>query len=125
MKRYWYLLLYLISPTAYAQARSAGGADSAFDALQTRGKRAMGVDQYTSSHQFDALPDGGRIELQRDVSDSAGVAQIRTHLQEITRAFKAGDFSTPAFVHLQSVPGTDVMARKRDLITYTYQELPR
>lgn len=99
--------------------------DTGFAAMQERGKRAMGVDQYTSRHQFDALPDGGRIELQRAVDDSAGVAQIRRHLQEIAQAFQAGDFSTPAFVHMQSVPGTAVMAAKRAAITYTYRPLPR
>jgi hypothetical protein len=99
--------------------------DSAFAAMQQRGKSAMGVDQYTSTHHFEALPDGGRIELQRDVDDSAGVAQIRTHLQEIAKAFGAGDFNTPAFVHMQDVPGTKVMAAKRTAITYTFRELPR
>jgi hypothetical protein len=98
---------------------------SAFAALQKRGMQAMGVDQYTSTHQFDALPDGGRIELQRDVDDTAGVAQIQRHLREITKAFAAGDFSTPAFVHMQDVPGTKVMAAKRGVISYTYRDLPR
>ena len=83
------------------------------------------MDQYTSTHLFDALPEGGRIELQRNVDDPAGVAQIRQHLQEIARAFQSGDFTTPAFVHMQSVPGTEVMAAKRDAISYEYRELPR
>lgn len=99
--------------------------DSAFDAMQMRGAKAMGVDQYTSTHKFDALPDGGRIELQRDVDDSAGVAQIRAHLHEIASAFKSGDFSTPALVHLRQVPGTEVMAARRAAISYTYRELSR
>lgn len=99
--------------------------DTAFAALQRRGAVAMGVDQYTSTHRFDSLPDGGRIELQRDGDDPEGVAQIRRHLQEIARAFAAGDFSTPAFVHMRDVPGTAVMAAKRGAITYTYRDLPR
>jgi hypothetical protein len=85
----------------------------------------MGVDQYTSVHQFDALPGGGRIELQRGSDDPEGIAQIRQHLQHITRAFQEGDFSTPAFVHMRDVPGTRVMAEKRSVITYSYADLPR
>lgn len=85
----------------------------------------MGVDQTTSTHRFDALPDGGRIELQRDTDDSLGIAQIRAHLHLIQHAFQAGDFSTPQFVHMQTMPGTAVMARKRDVIAYTYRDLPR
>ena len=90
--------------------------DTGFAALQQRGKQAMGVDQYTSTHHFDPQPDGGRIELQRDVADAAGVAQIRQHLQEIARAFAKGDFSIPGFVHMQEVPGTKLMAAKQTAI---------
>lgn len=112
--------------TAMGRAGHAGGKpDTGFAAMQIRGGKAMGVDQYTSTHKFDALPDGGRIELQRDVDDSAGVAQIRAHLQEIAKAFKSGDFNTPAFVHMHAVPGTEVMTAKRDVISYTYRDLPR
>ena len=85
----------------------------------------MGVDQYTSTHHFDALPEGGRISLERDVDDSAGVQQIRAHIREIARAFKAGDFSTPATVHLKEVPGAKIMAERRSLITYEPRDLPR
>jgi hypothetical protein len=85
----------------------------------------MGVDQSTSAHVFDALPDGGRIELQRGVDDSAGIAQIRRHLHRIATAFAAGDFSTPGFVHTASVPGTAVMAARRQHITYAERDLPR
>lgn len=99
--------------------------DTSFAAMQRRGARAMGVDQYTSTHRFDSLADGGRIELQRDVADSAGVEQIRRHLRAIAAAFASGDFGTPAFVHLRQVPGTETMAAKRASITYAYHDLPR
>lgn len=99
--------------------------DSAFAALQARGHQAMGVDQYTSTHRFDALPDGGRIELQRDTDDAEGVATIRAHLRSIADAFSRGEFGTPAFVHGQAVPGTEVMAARRAAIRYEYRDLPR
>lgn len=107
--------------------QKASAADSAFIALQKRGAdaQAMGVDQYTSRHLFDALPDGGRIELQRANDDSAEVTTIRRHLREIATAFAAGDFKTPGFVHAQEVPGTAVMAAKRGAITYVMRSLPR
>jgi len=99
--------------------------DGDFAALQARGEAGMGVDQYASTHIFDALADGGRIEYQHNTDDAAGVATIRSHLQEIRGAFEAGDFSTPAFVHAREVPGTDVMAQRREHIEYRYQDLPR
>jgi hypothetical protein len=104
---------------------AANASDTSFASMQERGKMAMGVDQTTSTHTFDALPHGGRIELLRDVDDSLGIAQIRAHLRLIEHAFQAGDFSTPQFVHMQEMPGTATMARKRDVIAYSYRELPR
>ncbi len=98
--------------------------DSAFAAVQARGKIAMGVDQYTSQHRFDALADGGRIELQRDPADTAGVRTIREHLQGIARAFAAGNFDTPGFVHDREVPGVRVMTARRDRIRYEFRPLP-
>ncbi len=130
------LLLAALPAAAWAQAAAARGgdtagarraADSAFAAVQARGAdaRAMGVDQYTSVHRFDALADGGRIELRRAGDDSAGVATIRAHLRQVAAAFAAGDFRTPAFVHARTVPGTAVLAAKRGAVRYAYRDLPR
>jgi hypothetical protein len=111
------------APATGAQ-ESARLPDSAFAALQHRGAMAMGVDQYTSSHVFEDLPDGGRIVLRRNVTDAAGAAEIRSHMRHIAGAFAAGDFRLPGFVHDRAVPGTDVMARKRASITYAADTLP-
>jgi hypothetical protein len=99
-------------------------ADSAFGLIQARGHAAMGVDQYTSFHRFEPLPDGGRISLQRDPGDSAGVAQIRAHMSRIAAAFGRGDFALPGFVHDRNVPGTAVMAAQRSRISYVADTLP-
>lgn len=114
--------------TEQAAAPADSRTDSAYAAMQERGAspEAMGVDQYTSAHQFEPLPDGGRIELQREVEDSAGVQQIRTHLTHIAAAFAQGDFRIPAFVHDRTeVPGTEVMRARREFIAYEFQPLPR
>jgi hypothetical protein len=105
--------------------RAAAARDTTFAAVQARGQVAMGVDQYTSTHVFESLPDGGRIVLQRDTADSAGTATIRTHLQHIARAFAAGDFRLPGMVHAQTVPGTAAMTARRQLIRYSMDTLPR
>ncbi len=116
-------------PSLHAQ--HMGGAippaatDSGFAAMQARGAAGMGVDQYTSTHTFESRPDGGRITLRRDVDDSAGVAQIRSHLAGIAASFSAGDFTTPAFVHSGAVPGSDVMAAKSAMIRYSTAPIPR
>lgn len=110
--------------TEHARKDSAARSDSAFAALQRRGAGAMGVDQYASSHTFDALADGGSITYVADVSDTAAVAQIRHHLREIATAFAAGDFTTPMAVHAREVPGTAVMKSRRDRIRYAVTDRP-
>jgi quercetin dioxygenase-like cupin family protein len=99
--------------------------DTAFTSMQARGQMAMGVDQYTSSHVFEDLPDGGRIVLQRDHEDPAGAAAIRAHMDSIAVHFAAGDFSVPGFVHGETVPGTAVMAARKARIRYAVETLPR
>ena len=115
----WMLLVIAAAPLS-AQAR-----DTSYARMQDRGKMAMGVDQHSSRHVFDDLPDGGRIELQADSADSTAIAAIRAHLSTVASAFQAGNFSTPEFVHSGTVPGTDVMAAKRSAIAYTFARLPR
>ena len=105
--------------------RPAPDGEVGFAGVQARGASAMGVDQFTSSHVFEPLPDGGRIVLQRDAADSAGAAVIRAHLARIAAAFAAGDFRLPGFVHAREVPGTAAMAARRGAIAYTAAPLPR
>ena len=99
--------------------------DPDFAEMQGRGQTAMGVDQYLSTHQFEALADGGRIELQRNEVDPRDVATIRSHLKEVMSKMRRGDFSTSEFVHGQEPAGARVMSARRDFIQYTYADLPR
>ncbi len=86
----------------------------------------MGVDQYTSQHVFEDLPDGGRIVLQRDdAADTAAIRTIRAHMRDVATDFRDGDFSKPFQVHAMEVPGTKVMSDRRGSITYTAEDVPR
>jgi hypothetical protein len=105
--------------------RGPAAGDSGFAGVQRRGAVVMGVNQYTSRHVFEPLPDGGRIELQRGTDDSAGAAQIRRHMALIARQFAVGDFRLPGIVHDREVPGTRVMAARRAAISYAVESLPR
>jgi hypothetical protein len=88
--------------------------DSAFVAMEALG-----------AHRFEDLADGGRIQLTRDPTDSAGIRNVRTHLAEIARAFAAGDFTTPGVVHAgKQVPGAATMTARREHIDYRFRALP-
>ncbi|HXW96364.1 MAG TPA: hypothetical protein VEI47_02180 [Gemmatimonadales bacterium] len=116
MKYHWPLLVLAAWATpTLAQSTS----DSGFAGVQSRGAKVMGVDQYTSHHVFEDLPDGGRIVLLRnDLADSVGAAAIQSHLREVAGNFARGDFSAPFLVHARQVPGTEAMARLREAIHY-------
>ena len=116
--------LTIVGTVSLAVAPSLHTQDSAFHAMQQRGRVAMGVDQYTSFHRFEPAADGGRVVLVRDSTDAAGVHAIREHLKGIARAFSAGDFQTPGFVHAQTVPGTRVMTARKGAIRYVFHPLP-
>ncbi|HEY3221793.1 MAG TPA: hypothetical protein VGJ80_13765 [Gemmatimonadales bacterium] len=94
--------------------------------MQSRGAQVMGVDQYTSAHVFEDLPDGGRVVLERDdPANTVAIATIRAHMRDIQAAFRAGDFTKPFQVHAQAVPGTAVMRERRAAISYEAIERPR
>jgi hypothetical protein len=120
------LLIALLAAGCRRAPASRSGGDSAFAATQERGRAVMGVDQYTSGHVFEDLPDGGRIILDRDdPSDTAAIATIRRHMDTIAAEFRRGEFTKPFQVHDQVVPGTAVMTARRDAIDYNVAERPR
>lgn len=115
-------------PDTIAAMHAAPGAtsDSAFAGVQSRGAGVMGVNQYTSQHVFETLPDGGRIILERpSEGDTADIRTIRAHMHEIAAAFARGDFSAPGLVHAQQVPGTKVMAARAEALRYEAVDRPR
>jgi hypothetical protein len=123
MMRTGYILLVTSAFACAGDPAPDTSADTAFAGVQARGHEAMGVDQYTSAHRFEPLPDGGRIELQRDTADRAGVETIRAHMRDIAARFSQGDFTIPGFVHAREVPGTRVMAERKSQISYEAREL--
>jgi hypothetical protein len=129
MHRHRFVGLGALLAVAVASTSACAGSDAltggapetkagALAALQARGGQA-------TTHLFDALADGARIERQRDVDDPAAVDKIRHHLRKIAEAFASGNFSLPAFAHMREIPGMAVMAAKKDRIEYVYRDLPR
>ena len=114
------------SQAAWAQTTShlPEPSDSGYAPMQAGHQRIIGAHRYASMHYFQVLPDGGRILLQGDSTDSIGTARIRTHMRQVAKAFAAGDFSVPGFVHNGEAPGAAVMAAKRQVITYDVRKLP-
>ena len=92
--------------------------------LKERGKHAMGFDQDATTHHFIITATGGRIEVTaKSAGDTKSAGEIRSHLTHIGQMFSAGDFSAPALVHDQKVPGVAGMKAAGNALTYTYEEM--
>lgn len=96
------------------------------DGLNERGDHAMGFGHEKTTHHFRLAVDGGAIEVTaNDPEDAASVEQIRGHLSHIAKLFKAGDFDKPMFTHGETPPGVPVMARMKEELAYTFEQIER
>lgn len=89
-----------------------------------RGDIAMEFNQSKISHQFVITPTGGQIKISAlDNNDNQTIAQIKDHVRNIQKEFSEGNFNRSSFIHATTVPGTEVMTDKRDLIDYSIIEM--
>jgi hypothetical protein len=94
------------------------------EAMLERGNIAMGFDQNKIMHHFMATSTGGRIMIDAlNNSDSETISQIKGHVVDIQYEFSQGNFTKPFFIHDEQVPGTDIMAEKKDMIRYNIEQL--
>lgn len=116
-------LIFLLSYPANSFAQEKPQPDAA---MNHRGEHVMGFSQEKTTHHFFLAKDGGTIQVQvNDASDTAIRDHVRLHLQQITKAFAAGDFEDPMEVHDQVPPGVPAMQRLKEKIHYHYQSIAR
>src|SRR6202030_1704327 len=93
-------------------------------AMNSRGDHVMGFDQNKTTHHFTLTKTGGVIQVQaNDSSDTASRDHIRMHLQHISKAFAAGDFTDPHEVHAEVRPGVPLMKDRKDKISYRFESI--
>lgn len=96
---------------------------SAEDLVQ-RGDRVMGFAEAKTTHHFLIRKNGGAIEVTADdPGDSASVALIRSHLQDIAGQFRRGNFDLPREIHAQEPAGAATMSRLATKISYRFSEI--
>ena len=95
-------------------------------AADRRAASVMGFDQERTTHHFLLFNDGGAIDVSvRDARDMKNREAIRLHLPQIAMMFGSGNFEAPMLVHdSANVPGTKVMAARKEAIRYQYAETP-
>jgi len=93
-------------------------------AMLERSNVAMGFNQSKIQHHFMAAQTGGQIMiLSLNISDIETINEIRAHIQNIQYEFSQGNFTKPFYIHVQVVPGTDVMTAKKNLIQYSIKDV--
>lgn len=107
---------------AHGDQTSAQPDHSKHEQMNKRGDQGMGFAQEKITHHFLLRKDGGAIQVTANsADDKTSKEEIQMHLHHITQAFKSGDFNIPMFVHDQTPPGVDVMAKLKDQIHYKYE----
>ena len=101
--------------------REDGGRE---DTVARLSQDIMPFDLDTTTHVFDPTSDGGvQTVVANDLSDEAEVELIRRHLKEEAEAFRRGDFSDPAFIHGDDMPGIDELSKHLGALDVRYREV--
>ena len=93
--------------------------------VAARGAQVMPFELTATSHVFTKNRNGGLQQvLVRNPKDKDQLRLVRSHLREIAGHFQAGDFSAPARIHGQAMPGLAQLQQARPgEISVHYREL--
>jgi hypothetical protein len=95
------------------------------DEVASKGATVMPFDLMRTTHFFDDTPGGGIETITaNDTKDARQIALIRSHLAEEAKRFRRGDFSDPAQIHGQDMPGLDALSRAGNKLQVKYRKLP-
>ncbi|MDD5034165.1 MAG: aspartate carbamoyltransferase [Methylococcaceae bacterium] len=119
-KPIWALLL--ISPSVLAVETAT---EARLDEVARRGAQVMPFDLEQTQHIFSKTEQGGVQQvIVKDRSDAEQIELIRDHLSKISGEFARGDFSGPAKIHGEDMPGLAELKKARPgQIEVEYQEL--
>ncbi|MFJ2837334.1 hypothetical protein ACIO52_18450 [Nocardia sp. NPDC087230] len=111
----WWASTREVSPSGLVERRAE---------VADRGAAVMPFDLTETTHSFVPTPDGGQQTV--TANDLAGTEQtrlIREHLTAEAAKFAAGDFTDPARIHGDQMPGLAELRAGAGRITVRYEEL--
>ncbi|MBK4737097.1 aspartate carbamoyltransferase [Noviherbaspirillum pedocola] len=91
------------------------------ETVAQRGAEVMPFELAATVHMFKKTADGGIQQVvARDRSDATQIRLIRRHLREIQQEFMRRDFSSPATIHGNDMPGLATLrnAKPDELLVY-------
>ena len=90
-----------------------------------KGSEVMPFDLEATTHVYEKTGNGGVQKVVADGPGDAGnVAAIREHLREEAGAFSRGEFSDPASIHGEDMPGLAELEAGAERVEVSYEELP-
>jgi len=90
-----------------------------------KGSEVMPFDLEATTHVYEKTANGGVQKVVADDPDDAeNVAAIREHLREEADAFGRGEFSDPASIHGEDMPGLAELETGAERVEVRYEELP-
>lgn len=117
-------LLLLVSAECLSQPASTATVNPRQNEVREKGAQVMPFALNKTIHVFDKTDTGGvqRVLVRGDAPEQ--LAMIRSHLQDIEKAFSARDFSKPTHIHGTDMPGlADMQAPKAGELSAQYKEL--
>ena len=94
--------------------------------IERRGAQVMPFSLERTLHIFTKTKSGGVQQVVvKDSSDTRQIALIREHLNKISKEFAQGNFSDPANIHGNDMPGLSGLEKARPgQLRITYKDLP-
>jgi hypothetical protein len=93
--------------------------------VATRGAKVMPFDLEQTMHHFQSLDNGGlQTVTAKDPGNQAQIALIQAHLKEEAEKFQRGDFSDPAKIHGENMPGLAELTAGAGQLEIQYLPLP-
>ena len=93
--------------------------------VAARGAKVMPFDLEQTTHVFQKLDDGGLQKvIAKDPANKKQIALIQSHLKEESEKFRKGDFSDPAKIHGEDMPGLADLKSGAEKIDVRYTTLP-
>ncbi|MGD0050975.1 MAG: aspartate carbamoyltransferase [Vulcanimicrobiaceae bacterium] len=92
--------------------------------VERKGERVMPFSMGATMHMFRPTPDGGVQTVMVHNGDERQVLLVRSHLRKEAAAFARGDFTDPAAIHGDGMPGLQAMRTGARRISVRYSERP-
>lgn len=113
------------SEDAHADDKNADADVNRQQEVAEAGAMVMPFDLEKTTHVFEVTKDGGLQQVvAKNAEDAKQIELIRSHLSEESVRFASGDFSDPARIHGEEMPGVATLSAGADLVSIDYSELP-